>query len=80
MSKDVRLESLTSPEAVRGLVNDQYLKFLRRSWPPTGGEWKQISQTFELDEKRALAITLEPFYMEKEAWVWFDDVEIVKLY
>jgi len=80
MSKDVRLEALTSTEAVHRLTNDQYIKFLRRSWPPTGGKWKQITQTFELDEKRVLAIPLEPFYMEEDAWVWFDDVEMVKLY
>ena len=80
VSKDVRFETLNSAKAVRGLANEQYIKFLMRSWPPTDGEWKQISQTFELDEKRVLAIPLEPFYMEKDAWVWFDDVEIVKLY
>ena len=62
MSKDVRLATLTSTEAVRGLTNDQYIKFLRRSWAPTEGKWKRIVQTFELEEKRALAITLEPFY------------------
>ena len=80
MTKDVRLAGLTSPEAVRRLTNLQYTKFLRRSWPPTDGTWQQIAQTFELAEKRVLAITLEPFYMEEGAWTWFDDVEITKLY
>jgi len=80
MGTDVRLGDLTSPEAVRGLQNDQYIKFLRRSWPPTDGKWQEISQTFELDEERVVAMTLEPFYMDTGAWVWFDDVEIIKLH
>ena len=80
LGEEVRVEELTSPESVRAIENDLYLKFLRRSWEPTGGEWKYISQTFTLENPCGLSIPLEPFYMEEDAWVWFDDVEVVKLY
>jgi len=80
LSDDVRVEDLTSAEKVRAITNEQYLKFLRRSWPPTGGKWQRVSQTFVLDKECGLSITLEPFYMKEGAWVWFDDVELVKLY
>lgn len=80
LTEDVDVDSLTSPEAVRALQNEQYIKFLRRSWPSTDGEWTQVVQTFELEQKRGLAIHVEPFFMEPDAWVWFDDVTIMKLY
>jgi hypothetical protein len=80
LSADVAVDELSSPAAVRALQNKQYIKFLRRSWPPTDGEWKQVVQTFEIKEKRGLALTLEPFYMNEGAWTWFDDVEIRRLY
>ncbi len=80
MSDDVRIETLTSAKAVRKLANDQYLKFLRRSWPPTDGEWQRVVQTFKLDKGCIIEIALEPFFMEDGAWTWFDDIEMVKLY
>ena len=80
MSDDVVFETLTTPEAVRKLTNHQYLKFLRRSWPPTNGRWQQVVQTFKLDKGYIIEIALEPFYMKEGAWTWFDDIEMVKLY
>jgi hypothetical protein len=80
MSDDVKIETLTSAQAVRKLTNDQYLKFLRRSWPPTDGEWQQVVQTFKLDKGCIIEIALEPFFMKEGAWTWFDDIEMVKLY
>jgi hypothetical protein len=80
MSDDVKIETLTSAKAVRKLTNDQYLKFLRRSWPPTDGEWQRVVQTFKLDKGCIIEIALEPFFMEDGAWTWFDDIEMVKLY
>ena len=80
MSEDVDYESLTTPEAVKKLTNDQYLKFLRRSWPPTNNEWKQVIQTFRLVKSCIIEIALEPFFMKEGSWTWFDDIEMTKLY
>jgi hypothetical protein len=80
MSDDVKIETLTTATAVRKLTNDQYLKFLRRSWPPTDGKWQRVVQTFKLEKGYIIEIALEPFFMKDGAWTWFDDVEMVKLY
>ncbi len=77
---DVKVGDIVTAETVRALQNEQYIKFLRRSWPPTEGAWRQVTQTFTLDSAAGLAITLEPFSMPEGAWVWFDDVELEKLY
>lgn len=45
--------------------------------PSDSGKTQLLRQ---LADERVVAIPLEPFYMEEDAWVWFDDVEIVKLY
>jgi Domain of unknown function (DUF4838) len=80
LSNDVEVETLTSAKKVRALKNEQYLKFLRRSWPPTGGKWQHVTQTFTLEKASGIVIPIEPFYMKPGSWVWFDDVELVKLY
>lgn len=77
---DVHVENLKSVEDVRAIENAQYLKFIRRWWPSTGGEWRNVVQSFTLDKSCGLAIALEPFGMKEGEWVWFDDVELVRLY
>ena len=80
MSDHVRPEKLTTPETVRKLANEDYHKFILRSWPTTDGQWKQVPLIIEIKKKQTLALMIEPFFMNEGEWAWFDDVELVKLY
>ena len=78
----VDIATLKTVAAVRkqSSHNEEYIKFLINRYPPTGGEWANISTIFESKDAASFCVMLEPFGMPEDAWVWFDDVEIRKLW
>lgn len=73
---------LVSAEIVREVSakNDNFIKFLQNIYPPTNGEWRQVSTFFEVKDERTFCVMIEPFFMEKGAWAWFDDVVLRRVW
>lgn len=78
--KDAKFDALTTPRAIKALKNDQYVKLLSIPHPVSEGKWQKVEKSFVIDKDGVFCILIEPFWGEPDSWVWYDDVEIVKLY
>ena len=80
--KDIDADRLTTVETVRQVSagNDNFLKFLQNVYPPTNGEWRQVSTFLEVDEPRSFCVMFEPFFMEKGGQAWIDDATLRRVW
>jgi hypothetical protein len=77
--KKVTLPELNTPEAVRGIENHQYQKFLSIPHKVSEEKWQKITKEFTVERDGLFCILVEPFWGEPDSWVWYDDISIVKL-
>jgi len=79
LTNDVKLSQLSCPVKIRTLKNTQYLKFLQRSWPVPDEKWEQRKAILRIENPGFYVLSIEPFFMGKDQWVWFDDVKLEKI-
>jgi hypothetical protein len=78
LSGDITPAQLSTPKQLKDL-SKRYRKFLQRSWPVPGDKWIKREAFFQVREPCYHAISIEPFSMGKDEWVWFDNIELEKI-